>query len=88
LHELNIKTPTEIQLKAIPFLMETGTDFIGQAQTGTGKTAAFGLPILHSINPDKNIPQALILSPTRELCQQIAKQLIQVYKILLTESSL
>jgi ATP-dependent RNA helicase DeaD len=80
LHELSIKTPTEIQLKAIPFLMETGTDFIGQAQTGTGKTAAFGLPILHSINPDKNMPQALILSPTRELCQQIAKQLFRFTK--------
>jgi ATP-dependent RNA helicase DeaD len=80
LHELNIKNPTEIQLKSIPFLMETGTDFIGQAQTGTGKTAAFGLPILHSINPEKNIPQALILSPTRELCQQIAKQLFRFTK--------
>jgi ATP-dependent RNA helicase DeaD len=77
LHDLNIKTPTEIQLKAIPFLMETGTDFIGQAQTGTGKTAAFGLPVLNAINPDKNIPQALILTPTRELCQQVAKQLFR-----------
>ncbi len=57
--------------------METGTDFIGQAQTGTGKTAAFGLPILHAMNPEKNIPQALILSPTRELCQQIARQLFK-----------
>jgi len=57
--------------------METGTDFIGQAQTGTGKTAAFGLPILHAMNPEVNIPQALILSPTRELCQQIARQLFK-----------
>jgi ATP-dependent RNA helicase DeaD len=77
LNELNIKKPTEIQLKAIPFLMETGTDFIGQAQTGTGKTAAFGLPILHAMDSEVKIPQALILSPTRELCQQIARQLFK-----------
>lgn len=65
LEEMNITIPTEIQEKAIPFLIEKGTDFIGQAQTGTGKTAAYGLPILHAINPDKPNVQALILSPTR-----------------------
>jgi ATP-dependent RNA helicase DeaD len=80
LEELNIITPTEIQEKAIPFLIEKGTDFIGQAQTGTGKTAAYGLPILQSINPDKPNIQALILSPTRELGQQIAKQLFKFTK--------
>lgn len=80
LNELNIIRPTDIQQKAIPFLLETGTDFIGQAQTGTGKTAAFGLPLLHSINPTKKTPQALILAPTRELCKQIAKQLFRFTK--------
>ena len=80
LEEINIINPTEIQEKAIPFLIEKGTDFIGQAQTGTGKTAAFGLPILQAINPDKPNVQALILSPTRELGQQIAKQLFKLTK--------
>ncbi len=78
--EINIITPTEIQEKAIPFLIEKGTDFIGQAQTGTGKTAAYGLPVLQAINPDKPNIQALILSPTRELGQQIAKQLFKFTK--------
>jgi ATP-dependent RNA helicase DeaD len=82
LEELNIITPTEIQIKSIPFLVEKGTDFIGQAQTGTGKTAAFGLPILQAINPDKLHIQALILSPTRELGQQIAKQLFKFTKFI------
>jgi ATP-dependent RNA helicase DeaD len=80
LQEINIITPTEIQEKAIPFLIEKGTDFIGQAQTGTGKTAAYGLPVLQAINPDKPHIQALILSPTRELGQQIAKQLFKFTK--------
>jgi ATP-dependent RNA helicase DeaD len=80
LEEINITIPTEIQEKAIPFLIEKGTDFIGQAQTGTGKTAAFGLPILQAIHPDKPNIQALILSPTRELGQQIAKQLFKLTK--------
>ena len=80
LQENNIITPTEIQIKSIPFLIETGTDFVGQAQTGTGKTAAFGLPLLQAIDPEKNTIQALILSPTRELGQQIAKQLFRFTK--------
>jgi ATP-dependent RNA helicase DeaD len=80
LEEMNIINPTEIQEKAIPFLIEKGTDFIGQAQTGTGKTAAYGLPILNAINPDKPNVQALILSPTRELGQQIAKMLFKFTK--------
>lgn len=82
LKEINIIEPTEIQAKAIPFLIEKGTDFIGQAQTGTGKTAAFGLPILQAIDPDLAKVQALILSPTRELGQQIAKQLFKFTKYL------
>jgi len=82
LAENNIITPTEIQVKSIPFLIQKGTDFIGQAQTGTGKTAAFGLPLLQSIDPDNNAVQALILAPTRELGQQIAKQLFRFTKYL------
>ncbi len=80
LNELGIKKPTEIQEKAIPYLLQERTDFIGLAQTGTGKTAAFGLPILHQIKPDSNAIQALILSPTRELVQQIKKQLFKFTK--------
>lgn len=80
LEEIGILNPTEIQIKAIPFLIAKGKDFIGQAQTGTGKTAAFGLPILHAVNPDDSHIQALILWPTRELGQQIAKQLFKFTK--------
>ncbi|MHB1146963.1 MAG: DEAD/DEAH box helicase [Lutibacter sp.] len=80
LKELGIKTPTEIQEKTIPVLLNSKTDFIGLAQTGTGKTAAFGLPILHNINSDLPYTQALILAPTRELVQQIKKQLFKFTK--------
>ncbi len=80
LSENKIIKPTEIQVKAIPFLILKGTDFIGQAQTGTGKTAAFGLPLLQALNPESAKIQALILSPTRELVQQIAKQLFKFTK--------
>jgi ATP-dependent RNA helicase DeaD len=76
--ENNIFDPTEIQKKAIPFLLKEGTDFIGQAQTGTGKTAAYGLPILQTIDTTSPKIQALILCPTRELGQQIAKQLFRI----------
>lgn len=85
LNELGIKSPTEIQQKTIPALLNSKTDFIGLAHTGTGKTAAFGLPILHSINPDSNEIQALILAPTRELVQQIKKQLFKFTKYLDTK---
>ena len=80
LKELKIITPTEIQEKAIPLLLKSKKDFIGLAQTGTGKTAAFGLPVLHQIDADKPVVQALILSPTRELVQQIKKQLFKFTK--------
>lgn len=80
LKEINIESPTEIQKKAIPFLLEFGTDFIGQAQTGTGKTAAFGLPLLQRMDTNDSRIQALILSPTRELGQQIQKQLFKLTK--------
>ena len=78
--ELGIHTPTEIQERTIPVLLEKNADFIGLAQTGTGKTAAFGLPILEKIDPNKDEIQALILSPTRELVQQIKKQLFKFTK--------
>ncbi|MDH3322610.1 MAG: DEAD/DEAH box helicase [Flavobacteriaceae bacterium] len=80
LKELGIQNPTEIQEKTIPVLLKDKTDFIGLAQTGTGKTAAFGLPILHHIDTSKPVIQALILSPTRELAQQIKKQLFKMTK--------
>lgn len=80
LNENNISVPTEIQKKAIPFLLTHNSDFIGQAQTGTGKTAAFGLPLLEKTDANDNNVQALILAPTRELCQQIAKQLFRYTK--------
>ena len=80
LKELSIKTPTEIQTQAIPVLLDSATDFIGLAQTGTGKTAAYGLPILHHIDPTNTEIQALVLAPTRELVQQIKKQLFKFTK--------
>lgn len=80
LKELGIKSPTEIQEKTIAILLKSKTDFIGLAQTGTGKTAAFGLPILHRINTKSPNIQALILAPTRELVQQIKKQLFKFTK--------
>ncbi|WP_452224410.1 DEAD/DEAH box helicase [Lacinutrix chionoecetis] len=80
LKELGIKTPTEIQAQAIPVLINSKVDFVGLAQTGTGKTAAYGLPVLHKINPGKNAVQGLIIAPTRELVQQIKKQLFKFTK--------
>jgi ATP-dependent RNA helicase DeaD len=80
LNELGIKNPTDIQTQAIPILLEGKTDFIGLAQTGTGKTAAYGLPILNQIDAEIPLVQALILSPTRELVQQIQKQLFRYTK--------
>lgn len=78
--EMGIITPTEIQEQSIPFLLSKGADFIGQAQTGTGKTAAFGLPILQQIDSRSSEVQALVLCPTRELGQQIAKQFFKYTK--------
>ena len=80
LNELGIHTPTEIQKKVIPLLLDKTTDLVGQAQTGTGKTAAFGLPLLQKINPHSKETQALILVPTRELGQQVQKQLFRYTK--------
>jgi ATP-dependent RNA helicase DeaD len=76
--ELGYSEPTPIQAGMIP-LMLTGVDVIGQAQTGTGKTAAFALPILHNFQKQKN-PQALVLAPTRELALQVADSMIEYGK--------
>ncbi len=73
--ELGFETPTEIQQKAIPVLLSGTKDFIGLAQTGTGKTAAFGLPLLQLLNINSKFPQALIVCPTRELCIQIVNDI-------------
>jgi len=80
LNELGIFVPTEIQNIVIPLLLKTDTDLVGQAQTGTGKTAAYGLPLLQRINVNRKVVQGLILCPTRELGQQIAKQLFRFTK--------
>jgi ATP-dependent RNA helicase DeaD len=80
LEDLKIFSPTPIQEKAIPYLLQKGNDLVAQAQTGTGKTAAFGLPLLQKVDPNNKNVQALVLSPTRELGQQIAKQLFKFTK--------
>jgi ATP-dependent RNA helicase DeaD len=80
LEELGIKTPTAIQSQAIPFLLAKGGDFIAQAQTGTGKTAAFGIPLLMQIDPEVGEIQAVVVAPTRELAKQIGKQLFRFTK--------
>jgi ATP-dependent RNA helicase DeaD len=73
--ELGFENPTPIQEQSIPVLLTGSNDFVGLAQTGTGKTAAFGLPLLELLDFEENYPQALILCPTRELCLQIANDL-------------
>ena len=75
LKELNFEEATPVQEKAIPFLLENNQDLISLAQTGTGKTAAFGLPIINKVDVKKKRPQSIILCPTRELCLQISKDL-------------
>jgi ATP-dependent RNA helicase DeaD len=74
---LGFVNPTPIQEKSIPVLLSGTKDMIGLAQTGTGKTAAFGLPLLHLVNEKERHPQALIVCPTRELCLQIVKEIEQ-----------
>ena len=72
---LGFETATPIQEQAIPVLLKGDRDFVGLASTGTGKTAAFGLPLLERIDPNLPVPQGIILCPTRELCLQIASDL-------------
>ncbi|MCL4149316.1 UNVERIFIED_CONTAM: hypothetical protein GTU68_020446 [Idotea baltica] len=78
--DLGFEKPSEVQEKAIPILLQTETDLVALAQTGTGKTAAFGFPMLEKIDVDSRTTQGLILSPTRELCLQIANEMKQYGK--------
>jgi ATP-dependent RNA helicase DeaD len=71
LKELGFEAPTPIQQKAIPHLLKEDSDFVGLAQTGTGKTAAFGLPLINNIDNNARAPQGLVICPTRELCLQM-----------------
>ena len=75
IEELGFETPTPIQERTIPAIMASDTDIVALAQTGTGKTAGFGLPILQNIDTENHEVQCLILCPTRELCLQIANDL-------------
>ena len=75
LHKKGFEEPTPIQAKTIPFLLQNKKDLIGKAQTGTGKTAAFGIPIIENIVPDSKKIQAIILAPTRELAIQVTEEL-------------
>jgi ATP-dependent RNA helicase DeaD len=72
---LGFESPTEVQHKVIPILLENNTDLVALAQTGTGKTAAFGFPILQKIDTENRSTQGLIISPTRELCLQITNDM-------------
>ncbi|QQS28029.1 MAG: DEAD/DEAH box helicase [Sphingobacteriales bacterium] len=82
IHALGFTTPTPIQEQTIPVVLDGDCDLVGLAQTGTGKTAAFGLPLLQLVDTDDKLPQALIICPTRELCMQIVKDIEQFSKFL------
>ena len=73
--EMGFEHPMPVQEEVIPYLLGEGNDVIALAQTGTGKTAAFGIPLLQKIDVNSKVTQAIILSPTRELCLQIADDL-------------
>lgn len=75
IEEMGFEAPMPVQEQVIPRLLGDSHDIVALAQTGTGKTAAFGLPVLQRIDVSENYPQALILSPTRELCLQISSDL-------------
>ena len=79
--DMGFEEATPIQAKAIPVVLE-GKDIVGQAQTGTGKTAAFGIPILQNINPKSKTLQAIVLCPTRELAIQVADEIRKLAKYL------
>lgn len=80
IEEMGYESPMPVQEEVIPYLLDEIRDVIALAQTGTGKTAAFGLPLLQKVDVKKNVPQALILAPTRELCLQIAGDLADYSK--------
>jgi len=79
IREMGYLEPTEVQSKVIPQILE-GRDVIGQAKTGTGKTAAFGIPLAEMIDQDKRVTQAMVLCPTRELANQVADELASISK--------
>ena len=78
--EMGFESPTTIQAQAIPFLLEEQRDLVALAQTGTGKTAAFSLPLLHQMDASSRDIQALVLCPTRELCIQVSKEITNFVK--------
>ncbi|WP_086477770.1 DEAD/DEAH box helicase [Arenibacter amylolyticus] len=78
--DLGFESPSEVQEKAIPILLENETDLVALAQTGTGKTAAFGFPLIQKIDRTSRTTQGLILSPTRELCLQITNEMVHYSK--------
>ncbi|MGM9853158.1 MAG: DEAD/DEAH box helicase [Muribaculaceae bacterium] len=78
--EMGFETPMPVQEKVIPLLLRGDRDVVALAQTGTGKTAAFGLPVIQRIDLERRVPQALVLAPTRELCLQIAGDLADMSK--------
>ena len=80
IEEMGYENPMPVQEEVIPYLLGNGNDVVALAQTGTGKTAAFGLPLIQKINVKNRVPQALILCPTRELCLQIAGDLTDYSK--------
>lgn len=77
--DMGFEEATPIQSQAIPVVM-SGVDVIGQAQTGTGKTASFGIPVLHKVDPNSRKTQVIILSPTRELAIQVADEIRKLAK--------
>ena len=80
IYEMGFENPMPVQEKVIPTLLNGDHDLVALAQTGTGKTAAFGLPVIQRIDTSRRVPQALILAPTRELCLQIAGDLADFSK--------
>ncbi len=79
LNNKGFENATPIQAQAIPFLLTQNQDLIGKAQTGTGKTAAFGIPIIEQLKPNSKKVQAIILAPTRELAMQVSEELNSFY---------
>ena len=85
IEEMGYENPMPVQEEVIPYLLGNGNDVVALAQTGTGKTAAFGLPLIQKIEVKKRVPQALILCPTRQLCLQKCKeQILQIIENFIT----
>ena len=80
IEDMGFEMPMPVQEKVIPELLSSDNDVVALAQTGTGKTAAFGLPVIQRVDTSLNEPQALVLAPTRELCLQIASDLADYSK--------